>query len=247
MIISMNFSLVPSNELLTFGNRLFSIFDGKNLEGTSLDFFLKVLKKTLDDFTRSFQHKATEPYTELTAMADALRDQAFYAFRFYVDACTHSDSPGWRDAAMKIKNVIRKHGWKAPNLGYKAETAALKNISSEIHGQYAAELNLISGTNWLTRMETTQKSFEDVTANNLAELATGNPTLVETRPLLTNAIRSLLQSLNLQNEMASTPELVSFINQINSLIVTTMSTVKANVSRQENEPGAPASGTTAKP
>jgi hypothetical protein len=243
MITSVNYSLIPSEELFTFGTRVVALFDGKTEEGTPLNLFVKASKQKLQEFGNSFKHKDRNPFTEVLAMADAGRDEDFYAFRYYIEACCHCSLAGWSAAGLKIKLVIRKHGWSAATFGYKAETAALVNISTELRDKYLSELTFISATDWLTRMDTSQKNFETVMASNVVEISNDTPTVTETRPPFTNAMRSLLGFINMQNDVASTPELEGYITKINDLIVLTMSTVKANETRQANEKNKEATAT----
>lgn len=235
MVNSFAYSLIPSDEFLTFGTRVVALFDGKVTVGSPIEIFVKAAKQNLTAFSDSFMHNDRNPYTEKLVIADAFRDDEYYAFRYYIQACSFCSLEGWSEAGKKIIAVFRKHGWRAAHMGYKAETAALINISAEIHEKFQTELTFIKGEEWLTRMETAQQRFEALMLNNVEAISDDTPTVTSTRPKLTSALRALLGYLSFQNEVASTPELTDYITKINDLIVLTLSTVKANETRQENE------------
>lgn len=235
MINSFAYSQIPSDEFLTFATRVVALFEGKVEVGSPIEIFVKTAKQNLTAFSDSFMHKDRNPYTEKLAIADAFRDDEYYAFRHYIQACSFCSVEGWSEAGKKIIAVFRKHGWRAAAMGYKAETAALLNISAEIHEKFQTELMLVKGGEWLTRMETAQHRFEALMLSNVEAISDDTPTVTSTRPKLTSALRALLGYISFQNEVESSTELTDYITKINDLIVLTLSTVKANETRQENE------------
>ena len=72
------------------------------------------------------------------------------------------------------------------------------------------------------------KQFVDVAA------ATNEPTVVETRPELIVALRAMLQFIGLQQIAAPSDDLTALINELNALIVSSLSTVRASDTRAEN-------------
>jgi len=155
-------------------------------------------------------------------------------FRTYVEAASYRTIPEWNTAADKILEVIRRHGWTAYGFGYKAETAAITNIISEIRNKCVSELDLIGANEWLSELEASQQDFDTVAHQSITDLPTGEPTIWEIRPQLTNSLKSLFSMISLLNFGTPNEELASLETALNELIIGSMATVKATGTRAEN-------------
>jgi len=235
MITSVNYSLLTTKELFTFVVRIIALFTGKVLDGTGLEVFFKNLKDALNPFSKALERESTDPYTQKLAQKDAERDEGFFAFRNYIESCSHRLKAGYHDAATKIMVIIRKHGWSAAHFGYKKETAAIVNMISEIRTKCAAELTLLAATEWLNELETAQQAFETTVNEGVAPSVTTEPTIAETRPGVTNALKSLFSMIPLQYAATGNAKLVEYANSINDLIAEAMTAAKANATRAENK------------
>lgn len=235
MINSINYSLLPSNEFYTFNLRVLEIFKGKDLNGTGIDVFVNRVKTASEPFGKAFERESKNPFTEKLALADSGRDEGFFGFRNYVEACSHRSKEGWHDAAVKILEVVRKHGWSAAHFGYKAETAAITSIVSECRTKYEAELNLLSATDWLNELDAAQQAFETIMKESVVPSTDNGPTITETRPVLTEALKSLFSMIDLQYKATGKTLLVDYAKSINDLITQTMTSVKANATRADNK------------
>ena len=234
MIASINYSLLSSNEFYTFNLRVLELFAGKNLEATGIEVFVEKLRDVSVPFGKAFERESRDPYTQMLIQADAGRDECHFAFRNYVEACSHRNKPGWHDAAIKIMEVIRKHGWSAAHFGYKAETAAITSTISELRSKYEAELTLIAATDWLNELDEAQQIFANIAKDSVAPKE-DEPTIAGTRPSVTRALRSLFGMITLQYEAAGSIALADYAKSINDLIVQSMTSAKANATRVENK------------
>jgi hypothetical protein len=235
MIASINFSLFPSNELLTFANRGIALFEGKNLEGTGLAPFYTRAIEASAKFANAFERESKNPYTKVLYQKDSLRDEAFLSLRTYVEACSHRNIDGWPAATQKILETIRKHGWSAFHLGYKAETAALSNLVSELKNKCNAELTLIKASELIGELEAAQKSFETSMQENIKNGGDENNIITATRPVMVHALKSLFMMVGLQYEATANPIIGEFEKNINELIVLSMSSLKAAVTNAANQ------------
>ena len=235
MINSFNFSLFPSDELFTFTKRTLTIVE-PNLEHTPglVPFFAKT-SQTFALYQSALEREKKNPFTLLLSGKDGKRDTRFLGFRTYVEAASYRDIPEWNAAAEKILEVIRRHGWTAYGFGYKAETAAITNIISEIRNKFAEELALIGATDWLNELDEAQIDFDAATHQSVIEAPTGEPTIWEARPILTNSLRSLFSMISLQNSGTPSEELTILEAALNELIVRSLATVKAANTRVENK------------
>jgi hypothetical protein len=235
MITTINYSLIPSDELYTFNLRVLNLFAGKDLTGTGIEVFVSKHKEVSDPFAKAFERESKSPFTQKFLSDDALRDECFYAFRDYIVSCSHRNKPGWHDASLKIQEIIRKHGWSAVHFGFKAETAAITSIVSEVKSKCAGELTLLLATEPLDELDAAQQAFEATAKESIAPPQENEPTLTETRPAVTAALRSLFNIITLQYQATGNAALADYARSINDLIVQTMASVKANVTRADNK------------
>lgn len=235
MITSVNYKLFPGDELLTFGLRAINAVDAKKLQLPSVVPYLNNSLVKCSAYKSALERESKNPVTKLQeAKADVCND-AFIAFRKYCESASARRKEGWGAAAETLLSVIRKHGWSAQLLGYKAKSGVLNNIISEIRTKYPAELALIAGGELLDEVndalvdfEATAKQFVDVAA------ATNEPTVVEARPEFEAALRSMFQFIGLQQIAAPGDDLTALIAKLNELIISSLSTLKASDTRAEN-------------
>lgn len=235
MITSVNYSLFPGDELLTFGMRAINAVDAKKLQLPSVVPYLNNTSVKCNAFKNALERELKNPVTKLQAAKVKVCDDAFIAFRKYSESASARRKEGWRAAAESLLTVIRKHGWSAQLLGYKAKSGVLNNIISEIRTKYPAELALIAAGELLDELNDALVDFE-ATAKQAVDVAASNnePTVAETRPELIVALRSMFQFIGLQQIAAPGDDLTALINALNELITTSLSTLKASDTRAEN-------------
>ena len=237
MINSLNFSLFPSDELFTFAKGALTIVEPQKEQTPALAPFIDKATTSLTNYQSALEREKKNPFTLLLAEKDGIRDAAFMAFRTLAEAASYRAKPGWNAAASKLLEIIRRQGWSAASLGYKAETAAITNIISEVKTKCAAELTLIKASEWLEELETAQQAFDTATHQSVTNTPTGEPTIWEIRPQLTNALKALFSMISLLQSATPTPELAATETAINELIVRSLSTVKAADTRADNKKG----------
>jgi hypothetical protein len=235
MLESVNYSILRSNELLPFGQRIVSIFN----ELKEDDPFYSFYKRTSDAllaFSKSFEREHKKPFTKELAEKNNLRKTAFFGFRDYIVACTSHWNPLWVTAANKIAEVIRKHNWTLSGKGYKSITAVFTNITGELKDKCQPELTLILAMEWLGNLESKQNGFEGVQKQSLTRVTGNEPTIMETRPKLISAIKELFALVDLKySDSPGDEKLKGYVNALNELILITMSPARANVTRQSNK------------
>jgi len=239
MVIKINFSILQHKDLHTFGKLSLDIFKGKDLSGTGVDVFVTRADTSYTNFEKAFERELKNPLTLVLAQKDSERDDAFYAFRSYVEAGSFRTKEGWSVAAAKILDVVRRHGWQAPNFSYKAETSAITSIIAELRSGYTAELTLLSATELLDELDTSEKAFETVQKEMLTQPQPEGLTIGGTRPVLVNDLNSLFNMVGLQYEATGNPELLTIENSLNELITLTLTAARAAVTRKNNKTGEP--------
>ncbi|HEY4788112.1 MAG TPA: DUF6261 family protein [Bacteroidales bacterium] len=243
MIDSINYSLIPNEEFYAFDIGVLNLFDGKNLEGTGIEVFVKKAVDASAPFANAFKRESKNPFTEKSAQSDSLRGECHIAFRNYVEACSHRNKPGYHDASVKIMEIIRKHGWSAAHLGRKTETTVINSTVSEIREKCQNELTVLSAAEWLNELDTAEKAHEAVEKEGVTPPQNSGPTLTETRPAVVNALRSLFNMMSLQYEVTKNAVLADYAKSINELITQTMATVKANATKADKKKNSGTSNT----
>lgn len=234
MITSLNFSLFPSDELFTFAKGALTIVETKKDQVSAIIPFYDKTSQLFVLYQAALEREKKNPFTIQLAEKDSIRDAAFMGFRTLVEAASYRSKPGWNAAASKILEIIRRQGWSAAALGYKAETAAITNMISEIKSKCAAELTTIRATEWLDELEAAEKAFEAVAHQSVTATNGTEPTIWEIRPQLTNALKSLFSMISLLNSGTPNADLTALETALNELIVRSLSTVKAAGTRAEN-------------
>lgn len=235
MINSLNFSLFPSDELFTFAKGALSIVGTKKDSVPAIIPFYDKPSQLFVLYQAALERETKNPFTVQLADKDGVRDAAFMGFRTLVEAASYRAKPGWNAAAFKILEIVRRHGWSAATLGYKAETASITNMISEIRNKCATELVTIRATEWLDELEVAEKAFEAVAHQSVTATTGTEPTIWEIRPQLTNALKSLFSMISLQQSVTPSDELDVLETALNELIVRSLTTVKAAGTRAENQ------------
>lgn len=234
MISTVNFSLFPSDELFTFTKGALTIVEEKRSKIPTLVPFLDKANQQLSLYQNALERARKNPYTRLLAEKDALRDASFLVLRTYMEAMNHRTKEGWSYASSKILEVIRRHGWSAASMGYKAESAAINNITSELRGKCATEITFLNAEEFLAELEADQKVFEETSHQNVKSAPTNELTIWDVRPSLTNSLKSLFTFISLLNSSAPTRDLTDLETVLSELIVRSLATVKAADTRSES-------------
>ncbi len=238
MIDALNYRLIESDQLLTFGkafNQIFAGFD-ETRDPYILAPFVKRCVTTYTEFSKAFEREATNPFTGKLRGADSQRDGAFLGYRSFIESCTHDDDSVVKEAAVRLLAVIVKHGWSAHSFGYKKQTAAITKIINETRDFYLADVQTAGATAKFNLMETRQTAFEKLQNDSVTREPSGLPTLLETRPNVIFAIRKLINVVDCHySEKPDDEQLKGYVNAINELITLTMSTARAAQTREENQ------------
>lgn len=235
MINTTNFSLFPSDELYTFAKRALAIVEEKR---TGVPTLIPLLDRTTQQFSlyqNALEREKKNPYTSLLSAKDHLRDAAFMVLRTYAEAMSYRIKEGWASASQKIIEVIRRYGWSAASFGYKAESAAINNMTAELRGKCATEVQLINAEEYLAELEAAQKDFESVAHLSVTNAPSGDPTIWDVRPNLSNSLKSLFSLISLLNASTPSNDLAMLETTLNELVVKSLASVKAADTRTEKQ------------
>ncbi|WP_146192217.1 DUF6261 family protein [Marinilabilia rubra] len=234
MIKSINYSILTVEQLYTLTQSLLNICNGMPEPHEVLTPFVAKAKKHFNAFSNAFEVNHKNPYTPLKAQKDSERDEAFVAFRNFVEACSHRRNPEVAQAAVKIMGIINRYGWTLWRSGYKTETAKIDNLVADLEANHIEELSVMGARDWLDELEAANADFKEVAMKSILQ-AEDDPTLTETRVPLESALRSLLSITELLNESEQTAEMKELIESLNEAITPAMATARAAQTRQQNQ------------
>lgn len=237
MLESLNFQIIGSDQLLTFGKSITGLFkDYKPNDTFALYPFVKRAINTYDDYSKAYEREIVNPYTVKLLNCDKLRDAGFLGLKSYFESWSYSEEIEKQKAANTLLAVIEKHGSGAAYFGYKAETAALTKIINEVKGYCMKELQLIDGVSRFNLLVTRQAEFEEMQKSSVTRPPSGLPLLIEVRPKLVEALRKLMNIVDYQStENPTDAKLAGYVKAINELIVLTMTTARAAETRNEKK------------
>jgi len=235
MMNSINYLLLSSKELSTFASRTIGITDSKKSQIPAVVPFLSNVNRYYALFCSALERESKNPFIKKQNEMDHFRNGAFLALRSGCESAAARTKEGLKVAGNALIDVIRKHGWSAQFLGMKVKSSVIRSVISEIRTKHSAELTLTGIGELLDELEVAQSAFE-VAAQQVVDAASANnePTVADNRPLLSNALRSLFQIINLQEVAAPSVDVTELIASLNELITISLSTVKATDTRAEN-------------
>lgn len=234
MIKTLNYARLSNHLLFTFVKRLLALFGLISApETSSAKLFIDKTTKAFEDFSKAFENNIADPFTVLKAEKDDERDEAYLAFRTYIEACSHRLDETIRRHADTILRVIKKHGWSVWSKGYKHQTAVHSTMFADIRNNYKDSIDALQAGIWQEDAEQTQRNFEEVTSDSFKQPE--GPSLSELRPALIKSLRSLLNMTQLILESDPTDENQKLVAEINELIGNTMTSVKASNTRKNSQ------------
>jgi len=235
MINSVNYSVFPADELFTFVRASLKLVDEKKSEVPSLVPFYDKANVHLVAYQAAMEREKKNPYTTVLAGKDGIRDGAFFAFRTFIEAAGYRQKEGWSAASSRIMEIIRRQGYSAAKLGYKAESAVLTNIVAEVREKCQAELTLTTATEWLDELDTAQLDFDTTFKQSIQAGSANEPTVWEVRPALVHSVKAVFSMIALIHANTPDPVLAELEASLNELIVRSLSTLKAAGTRNENQ------------
>lgn len=234
MIESLNFSLFPSEEFFTFAKESLTLADASKNSLTFLASHVTKVSNNLTLFQGALMRDAKNPYTPLLASSDSLLHSSFMGFKTYLEAMQFRKNEDYKYSSKKLEDVIRFYGWRASSKGYKFQISAMTNARKEINDKYLAEVATCKAEEWFAEWDADLTAFDNLYSESIKNAPNGGPTLKETRDALTKSLRNLYSRINLALDEEPSAEIIALVTSINGLIVSSLTTVKAANTRDEN-------------
>ena len=131
MLKQLSHSLLTSEELVKTAERLIQCGKNSSLKEV-LDKRIKKTAEASNQLSEALDESLTNIYASRVQQADLLRDDAFQAFKYGVLSASYRSEPAVKMAGETLVEIVRKHGFSLYNLGYIAQSEAMKSLMGEL-------------------------------------------------------------------------------------------------------------------
>jgi hypothetical protein len=171
---------------------------------------LNIEVDTLDTVTKS-------EYTGEISAQDGVRDGIFRGLADAVKSSLHHFNADKRSAAEKI-NVAVEHYGNIAAKSFDQETAAIDDLLRELNDNHAADVQLLSLEDWLSQLDTENRTFKQLMSERYTETARRPATRMKAaRAGTDSALRELLDMLEAQVAVNGPDAYLPFINELNAV------------------------------
>jgi len=203
---------------------------------------LAVLKGLLDDDLGGLDLAYLKPkFKNLTMTvgdSDTARDDAFRAFKTYVEACSLRKLDGYDGACELLMEYIALHGRNLHRESYAVQTAREKKLILDLETTPAltAAMATIGANDWFQEMKTSQEKFETVYEHrNDNTAATPSIKTEDACIALRHSIEMLIRYIDVMASLKINPVFDTITQEMNQLISATMVNVKSRQTRLDHE------------
>lgn len=224
MIETLDFSVLSNELLFTLSQRSLKYYNDSDLSHASLQPYVQNTEDHFHQFRIAYEKETSSPHLVLMARKDDARDEAFIAFRNYVEACTHRHSDNWKQAAITILQVINRYGWNAWNSSCREETIIFNQFINELKEKHTWAISAINAADWLTELITAQQEYEAICQKYPANHNQDTPTIKASRLPLVESIRALFEITGLLNQAVHSDGLQKLITSLNEIVSETKAT-----------------------
>jgi hypothetical protein len=149
---------------------------------------------------------------------DSVRDTTFRGLADTCKAALNHYDPETAAAARRLQVVFDTYGNVAAK-SINAETAAIYNLLQELNGSYAADVNTIGLTGWVTKLAADNSALEAlVKARNNENAAKTHLRMKECRAETDNAYHEIVRRINALIVVDGEAAYTVFVNRLNEYI-----------------------------
>jgi len=215
MLKQFSHSVLTSEELVTTAERLVQCVAKQEHQ----EVLENRIKKTTDAshyLTEALNESLSSVYASRVQQADLERDDAFQAFKYGVLCASYRSDLGVKNAGETLVEIVRKHGFSLYNLGYIAQSEAMRNLMIELE-RCKNEVTASGVADLLEEMMEANEAFNKIYHEKLDENATREtPQIVIGKGELSKQITLFLNHVELLEEdrFGGVKELVDKINAL---------------------------------
>ncbi|MFA8434263.1 MAG: DUF6261 family protein [Marinifilaceae bacterium] len=238
MIKSISFHLLRVDDYHTLGNRIEEVISKMVQEDPQLQELTNQLRQNLKKLDEAYLKPTTKYLTSSVEKADERRDNAFMAYRNYLEACSRRQVEGWPEAAGLLLEVLNQHGYSLHRESYDTQTSRMNNLIGDIK----SKPNLMAATEtialgpWLEEMDQANQNFETVYSQR--NETTSQPIEVNSEEAcraIRENIKLLFKYIEVMVSLNIHPEYTDMVHQINGYVTQVMARLRSRKTRNENQ------------
>ncbi|MEQ8904499.1 DUF6261 family protein [Ekhidna sp.] len=173
MLKQFSHSLLTSEELVVIAERLIQAVSTSGLKDT----LGNRIKKTTDAssvLSDTLNKGLSNVHASRVQQADLLRDDAFQAFKYGVLSASYRTETSIKQAGEKLVEVVRKRGFSLYNLGYIAQSEAMRSLVEDLE-RCADEISHAGVADLLEEMLNAHESFDKIYHEKTTENTKNEP------------------------------------------------------------------------
>lgn len=219
MELHVRMSRFDNNKLVAFGNELYNAIKGLVGFETVISPFQNLLTRCTKAVNDIIEKTKAKEVSQFLKTADNRRDNNITGLVKLADACRYHPDEAVRLAATQISQLLDKLG-NIQEAGYDAESTMIKNLLTDLKGDYAPQATLISANPFVTDLDAVQTEFDTYRQQQLAENAdlADIESMSSIRREFEVSIRSLLTALPALYLLNPTNELKTALDLIEQTI-----------------------------
>ncbi|MCG8409869.1 MAG: DUF6261 family protein [Bacteroidales bacterium] len=220
MKFRLKLSRFDNSKLVAFGQALNDIVKGLTGFETVLTPFQSFLLKCVDAINNVAEKTKAKEISEMIKSEDGIRDDLVIGINKSLDAYEYHPDETVRVAASEISKIIAKIGYSIYKESYDEESALIKNVLTDLKGDYATQAETCHITPFVTALDQSQTRFDEYRAKQINENADINQIVAMStiRRDFEKSIRKVLDVLPVMQSINPTAEQSKAINLVKELI-----------------------------
>lgn len=232
------FRALRVHEAHTLGSQVVDAASGYDAEALSLNLTLLPIENKLNELSGLLNKLSTAQLTELVEQADEVRDRAFRALVYYLQAANMRNKSEWNAAAGSLNHLLESYGVTLYENSYNEESSKINNLLADIEEstEYGNAINQLGLNEWLAELKDAQTNFEQAQKNRLEYSANQKTdhTAADVKLQLLNAIRNFFEYVELMAKINPAPEFKELENKLNIITDKYSTSVKQRQQKKED-------------
>ena len=215
MLKQLSHSLLTSEELVKAAERIVQSVTVSNLREI-LQKRIDKMSKASDALTDALNESLSSIHASRVQQADVQRDDAFQAFKYGVLSSSYRPDGMVKMAGESLVEIVRKHGFSLYNLGYIAQSEAMRNLMADLSSR-KKEISNSGVADLLQEMISANETFNEIYHEKLDEEASKEtPQLVVRKAELSKQITLFFHHVELleEDKEEGSTDLVERLNRV---------------------------------
>ncbi|WP_420318506.1 DUF6261 family protein [Ekhidna sp.] len=224
MLKQFSHSSLTSEELVVIAERFIQAVNASKLKG-NLENRIKKSTEASKVLSEALNEGLSNVHASRVQQADLLRDDAFQAFKYGVLSASYRSEPSIKKAGEKLVEVVRKRGFSLYNLGYIAQSEAMRSLVDDLE-RYSNEISHAGVADLLEEMLNSHEYFDKIYHEKTTEaIKNETPQVVVWKTELSKQITLFLNHVELLEEDKE-EGVNALVETLNGIITDMMSQAK---------------------